>query len=129
MNTPASAGVRTRGRCGYGASRRDLICRQGMLEQTFDRCRPAGFAEQVYEGAQRDRHLPMAGIIKKEPLEAGRPVLEHANQLPRAQERVGHGFVRIRDTQPFVRRFWTIRFTRTSLLSPISGDLWKTTFL
>ena len=46
-----------------------LVCRQGMLEQTFGWCRPAGGAEHVYEGAQRDRHLPVAGIVKKEPFE------------------------------------------------------------
>jgi hypothetical protein len=40
-----------------------------MLEQTFGWCRPAGGAEHVYEGAQRDRHLPVAGIVKKEPFE------------------------------------------------------------
>jgi hypothetical protein len=30
-----------------------FVCRQGMLEQTFGWCRPAGGAEHVYEGAQR----------------------------------------------------------------------------
>jgi len=44
--------------------------------------------------------LPVTGIIKKEPLEGGRPILKHANQLSRAQERVGHGFGRVGDAQP-----------------------------
>ena len=42
----------------------------------------------------------MAGIVKKEPFEGGRPVLQYANQLPRAQERVGDSFGRVRDAQP-----------------------------
>ena len=61
-----------------------LVCGQGVLEQAFDRCRSAGGAEHVDEGAQGDRHLPVTGIIKKEPLEGGRPVPQHANQLPGA---------------------------------------------
>ena len=48
-----------------------FVCRQGMLEQTFGWCRPAGGAEHVYEGAQRDRHLPVAGIVEKLPLREG----------------------------------------------------------
>ena len=92
----ASAGVRTRGRTA-AAPPAGLVCRQGVLEQTFGRCRPAGGAEHVDEGAQRDRHLPVAGILKKEPFERGRPVFQHANQLPGAQERVGDGFGGVRD--------------------------------
>ena len=46
-----------------------------------------GGAEHVDQGAQRDRHLPVAGIIEEEPLERGRPVLQHAHQLPGTQER------------------------------------------
>ena len=39
----------------------ELVCRQGVLEQTFGRCRPAGGAEHVYESAQRDRHCRWPG--------------------------------------------------------------------
>jgi hypothetical protein len=37
-----------------------------VLERAFDRCRPVGGAEHVYEGAQRDRHLAMARIKPSE---------------------------------------------------------------
>ena len=47
------------------------ISRERDLEQAFGRHRPAGAAEHVYEGAQRDRHLPVAGIVEEEPFEGG----------------------------------------------------------
>jgi hypothetical protein len=46
-----------------------------LLEQTFGRYRPAGAAEHVDEGTQRDRHLPVARIVEEEPVEGRRPVL------------------------------------------------------
>ena len=61
---------------------------EGDLDQMLGRRRPAGAAEQIDEGAQRNGHLPVAGIVGEEPVEGGRPVLQYANQLPGAQERV-----------------------------------------
>jgi hypothetical protein len=41
------------------------LSREGDLEQAFGRCRSADGAEHVYQGAQRDWHLPVAWIIEK----------------------------------------------------------------
>jgi hypothetical protein len=46
----------------------------------------------------------MAGIVEVEPLERGGPILEHADQLPRTQERTGQSFQRDRYPQPVKRR-------------------------
>src|SRR5437588_2438364 len=73
---------------------------EGDLDQMLGRRRPAGAAEQIDEGAQRNGHLPVAGIVGEEPVEGGRPVLQYANQLPGAQERVGESFDRVRGSQP-----------------------------
>src|ERR1700719_4427763 len=98
MYRPASEGVRARGAYGYGGPPAGSIGREGGIEGTFGQCRRAGSAEHIYEGTQRDRHLSVAGIVEEEPLKGGRPVLQHANQLPRAQERVGDSFGRVGDS-------------------------------
>jgi hypothetical protein len=58
----------------------------------------------VDEGAQTCRYLPVPRVIDEETFERWRPILEHSDQLPRAQERFGQGFGRVCDAQPVNRR-------------------------
>lgn len=60
----------------------DLLSCDRDPNRAFGRYRPVGFVEHVNESAQRDRHLPVPGIIKEQPLEGGRPVLQNAKQPP-----------------------------------------------
>src|SRR5205807_10537054 len=62
------------------------VRRKGVLDQALRRCPAAGGTDHVDESAQRGRDLPVAGIIQKEALDEWRPVLQHADQLSRAQE-------------------------------------------
>ena len=78
----------------------DLLGCDRDPDRAFGWYRPVGFAEHVDESAQRDRHLPVPGIIKEQPFEGGRPVLQNAKQPPRAQERAGKRFDRVRNSQP-----------------------------
>jgi hypothetical protein len=48
-----------------------LLSRERVLERAFGRYRPADAAEHVDEGAQRDRHLSVAGIVEEEAVEGG----------------------------------------------------------
>ena len=73
---------------------------KGILERTLGRRRAAGRADHVNEGAQRGRDLPAPGIVEEQSLNQWRPVFQHADQLSRAQERLGQSFDRVRDPQP-----------------------------
>ena len=67
------------------------------------RDRRARHPDHVDQGAERRRHLPMTGVIEKHPIEAGRPVLEHADQLARSQEGLSERFDCVGDPKPFAR--------------------------
>lgn len=73
--------------------------RERVVERAFGRGSLASGAQHVDQGTQRGRHLSMARIIEEKPLEGRRPVLQHANQLPGAQERVGDSLDRVGDSQ------------------------------
>src|SRR5882724_5684412 len=62
------------------------LFREGVLERIPRRWRTAARADHVDEGAQRGRDLPLPVIVEEQSLEARRPFLEDADQLPRAQE-------------------------------------------
>src|SRR6516225_897803 len=95
---PVPAGVRSRG----GATTAPLggvwSAAKGFSGEPLAGADRWAVPEHVDERAQRDRNLPVAGIVEEEPLKGGRPVLEDTKQLPRAQKRVCHGFGRIRDS-------------------------------
>src|ERR1700732_522032 len=80
-NIHVSPSIERRSRPGSVRLRRPpagSIGREGDVEGTFGRWRPAGCAEHIYEGTQRDRHLPVPGIVEEEPLKGGRPAREPA---------------------------------------------------
>ena len=68
------------------------VLSEGVLEWTLARRRAAGRADHVDEGAQRGRDLPMPGIIEEQSFKRWRPVFQNADQLARAQERLGQSF-------------------------------------
>src|SRR5882757_962927 len=67
---------------------RSVLCKR-VLQATLGRCRAARRADHVDEGAQRGRDLPLPGIIEEQSLKRWRPVFQYADQLARAQERLG----------------------------------------
>jgi hypothetical protein len=72
MNGLGAGSVRCpRGDLPLRRPRARSVGREGYLEQAFGRRRAAGGVEHVYESAERDRHLPVAGIIEKEPVREG----------------------------------------------------------
>ena len=52
-----------------------------VLQRALGRCRAAGHADHVNEGAQRGRNLPVPGVIEVHSFERWRPVFQHAGQL------------------------------------------------
>src|SRR5258707_14433151 len=76
------------------------VLSEGVLEWTLARRRAAGRADHVDEGAQRGRDLPMPGIIEEQSFKRWRPVFQNADQLARAQERLGQSLACVRDPQP-----------------------------
>src|ERR1700674_704885 len=74
------------------------VVREGIPERPPGRSRAAGRADHVDEGAKRGRDLPMPGIVEEESLDRRGPVLQHPDQLSRAQERFGESLNRVCNT-------------------------------
>ena len=97
------------GELGHSLTRaaRQTITRRGerVFERAFGRGRPADFAKHVDQGAQGDRHLPVARITEEQPIEFGRPVLQHPNQLPGPQKGIGPETAAVLWSEGLFRRF------------------------
>src|SRR5580658_4819881 len=86
--------------CNSGVRLIRSIHSKRVLKWASGWCRTAGRPDQVDEGAQCGRDLPVPGIIQVQSFERWRPVFQHADQLPRAQEWLGESFESVCDPQP-----------------------------
>src|SRR6267154_3722681 len=75
----------------------DSVLGEWILQRTSGRCRVSGRADHVDERSQSGGNLPTSRIVKNQPLEWRRPVFQYADQLARAQERLGQRFDGVRD--------------------------------